>query len=37
MTQKKLQKGSIWEKADANGDGVITLQEALKDAGYAEE
>jgi hypothetical protein len=27
MTQKKLQKGSIWEKADANGDGVVTDEE----------
>ena len=27
MKQKKLEKGSIWEKADANGDGVVTDQE----------
>ena len=27
MTQKKLQKGSIWEKADTNGDGVVTDEE----------
>ena len=23
MTQKQLEKGSIWEKADTNGDGLI--------------
>ena len=27
MKQKKLEKGSVWEKADANGDGVVTDQE----------
>ena len=27
MKQKKLEKGSIWEKADADGDGVVTDQE----------
>jgi len=27
MAQKKLEKGSVWEKADANGDGVVTDQE----------
>ena len=27
MTQKKLQKGSVWEKADANGDNIITDSE----------
>ena len=27
MKQKKLEKGSIWEKADTNGDGVVTDQE----------
>ena len=27
MAQKKLEKGSIWEKADANGDGVVSDQE----------
>ena len=27
MTQKKLQKGSIWEKADKNGDGVVSDKE----------
>ena len=26
MKQKKLEKGSIWEKADTNGDGVVTAQ-----------
>ena len=32
MTQKKLEKGSVWEKADTNGDGVVTDQEmALKE------
>jgi len=29
MKQKKLEKGSIWEKADANGDGVVTDQEMM--------
>ena len=24
MAQKKLEKDSAWEKADSNGDGVIT-------------
>ena len=27
MAQKKLEKGSIWEKADANGDGVVSDHE----------
>ena len=27
MTQKKLEKGSVWEKADSNGDGVVSDQE----------
>ena len=27
MTQKKLEKGSIWEKADKNGDGVVSDKE----------
>tara|TARA_B100000214_G_C23940498_1_gene615464 strand:- start:571 stop:903 length:333 start_codon:yes stop_codon:yes gene_type:complete len=27
MTQKKLEKGSVWEKADSNGDGIVTDQE----------
>ena len=27
MAQKKLEKGSIWEKADANGDGVVSDKE----------
>ncbi len=27
MKQKKLEKGSVWEKADTNGDGVVTDQE----------
>ena len=27
MTQKKLEKGSVWEKADTNGDGVVSDQE----------
>tara|TARA_R100001126_G_C4833042_1_gene152795 strand:- start:191 stop:541 length:351 start_codon:yes stop_codon:yes gene_type:complete len=27
MAQKKLQKGSIWEKADSNGDGVVSDKE----------
>jgi len=27
MKQKKLEKGSIWEKADTNGDGLVTDQE----------
>ena len=32
MTQKTLEKGSVWEKADTNGDGVVTDQEmALKE------
>ena len=32
MTQKKLEKGSIWEKADTNGDGVVSDREmAIKE------
>ena len=32
MTQKQLEKGSIWEKADTNGDGVVTDREmAIKE------
>ena len=32
MKQKKLEKGSVWEKADANGDGVVTDREmAIKE------
>ena len=27
MTQKKLEKGAGWEKADANGDGIVSDQE----------
>ena len=27
MTQKKLQKGSVWEKADTNGDGIVSDKE----------
>ena len=27
MSQKKLEKGSVWEKADSNGDGIVTDQE----------
>ena len=27
MAQKKLEKGSVWEKADANGDGIVSDQE----------
>jgi hypothetical protein len=27
VTQKKLEKGSVWEKADANGDGVVSDHE----------
>jgi hypothetical protein len=27
MTQKKLEKGSVWEKADTNGDGVVSDRE----------
>ena len=27
MTQKKLEKGSVWEKADTNGDNIITDNE----------
>ena len=27
MAQKQLEKGSVWEKADANGDGVVSDQE----------
>ena len=29
MKQKKLEKGSIWEKADKNGDGVVTDEEMM--------
>ena len=25
MAQKKLEKGSVWEKADTNGDGTIAI------------
>ena len=32
MTQKTLEKGSVWEKADTNGDGVVTDREmAIKE------
>ena len=27
MTQKKLERGSVWEKADSNGDGIVSDQE----------
>ena len=27
MTQKRLQKGSIWEKADTNGDDIVSDKE----------
>ena len=27
MTQKKLEKGSAWEKADSNGDGIVSDKE----------
>ena len=27
MVQKPLEKGSVWEKADKNGDGVVTDKE----------
>tara|TARA_B100000508_G_C11260386_1_gene180788 strand:+ start:120 stop:458 length:339 start_codon:yes stop_codon:yes gene_type:complete len=27
MTQKKLQKGSVWEKADTNGDDIVSDKE----------
>jgi len=27
MTQKRLEKGSVWEKADTNGDNIITDNE----------
>ena len=27
MKQKQLEKGSIWEKADTNGDGIVSDQE----------
>ena len=27
MVQKTLEKGSVWEKADTNGDGVVTDKE----------
>jgi len=29
MKQKKLEKGSVWEKADKNGDGVVTDEEMM--------
>ena len=32
MTQKTLEKGSVWEKADTNGDGMVTDKEmAIKE------
>ena len=32
MVQKTLEKGSVWEKADTNGDGVVTDREmAIKE------
>ena len=32
MAQKTLEKGSVWEKADTNGDGVVTDREmAIKE------
>ena len=27
MPQKKLEKGSAWEKADSNGDGIVSYKE----------
>ena len=27
MSQKKLEKGAVWEKADSNGDGIVSDQE----------
>ena len=27
MSQKKLEKGSVWEKADSNGDGIVSDKE----------
>ena len=27
MTQKRLQKGSVWEKADTNGDDIVSDKE----------
>ena len=27
MSQKKLEKGSVWEKADSYGDGIVSDQE----------
>ena len=29
MTQKKLEKGSVWENADSNGDGIVSDKELL--------
>ena len=32
MAQKTLEKGSVWEEADTNGDGVVTDREmAIKE------
>ena len=32
MTQNTLEKGSVWEKADTNGDGMVTDKEmAIKE------
>ena len=32
MVQKTLEKGSVWEKADTNGDGMVTDKEmAIKE------
>jgi hypothetical protein len=32
LSQKTLEKGSVWEKADTNGDGVVTDREmAIKE------
>ena len=32
MAQKTLEKGSVWEKADTNGDGMVTDKEmAIKE------
>ena len=34
LAQKKLEKGSVWEKADANGDGVVSDHEmAMREHG----
>ena len=30
MAQKTLEKGSVWEKADTNGDGVVSDQEMAR-------